>query len=113
EKKGKARDKELVVSIPKDREELFAYPINWQVVEGHDIIKGKMRPWIVKKMVEYLGEEEKTLTEFIVTKLSQRAPPQAILNELKLVLEEDASVFMVKMWRMLVFCALRSQEKNA
>ncbi|CAN0498022.1 unnamed protein product, partial [Discosporangium mesarthrocarpum] len=38
---------------------------------------------------------------------------QDILNELKLVLEEDASVFMVKMWRMLVFCALRCQEKNS
>ncbi|CAN0286341.1 unnamed protein product, partial [Discosporangium mesarthrocarpum] len=49
--------------------ELFAYPINWQVVESCDIIRSKMRPWVVKKMVDYLGEEEKTLTEFIVTKL--------------------------------------------
>lgn len=36
---------------------------------------------------------------------------QAILDELKLVLEEDAAVFMVKMWRMLVFCTLRTQER--
>lgn len=38
--------------------------------------------------------------------------PQAILDELKLVLEEDAAVFMVKMWRMLVFCTLRAQERT-
>lgn len=36
---------------------------------------------------------------------------QTILDELKLVLEEDAGVFMVKMWRMLVFCTLRAQER--
>lgn len=61
----------------QDREELFAFPINWQIVESHNIIQSKMRPWIVKKIIEYLGEEEKTLTEFILTKLGQRAPPQA------------------------------------
>lgn len=46
------------------------------MVEAHNIIQSKMRPWIVKKIIEYLGEEEKTLTEFILTKLGQRAPPQ-------------------------------------
>ncbi|CAN0062655.1 unnamed protein product [Scytosiphon promiscuus] len=111
EKKGKARDKELVGSIPKDIDELFAYEVNWQMVEAHNIIQSKMRPWIVKKIIEYLGEEEKTLTEFILTKLGQRAAPQTILDELKLVLEEDAAVFMTKMWRMLVFCTLRAQER--
>ncbi len=60
----------------QDREELFAFEINWQTVETHNIIQSKMRPWIVKKIIEYLGEEEKTLTEFILTKLGQRAPPQ-------------------------------------
>lgn len=60
----------------QDREELFAYEINWQVVETQNIIQAKMRPWIVKKIIEYLGEEEKTLTEFILTKLGQRALPQ-------------------------------------
>lgn len=64
------------VRFVQDREELFAYPINWQVVETLGIIQAKMRPWIIKKIVEYLGEEEKTLTEFILTKLGQRAPPQ-------------------------------------
>lgn len=38
---------------------------------------------------------------------------QMILDELKLVLEEDAAVFMTKMWRMLVFCTLRTQERAA
>ncbi|CAN0159713.1 unnamed protein product, partial [Hapterophycus canaliculatus] len=57
-------------------DELFAYEVNWQMVEAHNIIQSKMRPWIVKKIIEYLGEEEKTLTEFILTKLGQRSPPQ-------------------------------------
>lgn len=66
----------MCLCVSQDREELFAYEINWQVVEAHNIIQSKMRPWIVKKIIEYLGEEEKTLTEFILTKLGQRSPPQ-------------------------------------
>ncbi|KAG5187101.1 hypothetical protein JKP88DRAFT_353792 [Tribonema minus] len=104
----KDRDKVLVDMIPKDKDALFAYPLDWGVVTSHGIVANKMRPWVVRKIREYLGEEEPTLIDFVCAKLEARAPPQAVLDELRLVLEEDAEVFTVKMWRMLVFCALRA-----
>lgn len=107
---GKDRDKQLVDRIPKDRDPLFKFAINWAVVEAHGIVDDKLRPWIVKKIVEYLGEEEETLIDFIITKLKQRSPPSAILKELKLVLDDDAEIFVLKLWRMLAFHGLKHGE---
>jgi len=53
--------------------------------------------------VEYLGEEEKTLTNFITSKMASRVYPSEILGQLQLVLDEEAEIFVVKMWRMLIF----------
>ncbi|CAM9335322.1 unnamed protein product, partial [Heterosigma akashiwo] len=86
---------------------LFAYPVAWAVVDEHDIIKSKLKAWIVKKIVEFLGEEEETLIDFICSKLISHADPESILEELKLVLDDDAEIFMVKLWRMLIFHVLK------
>jgi len=79
----------------------------------------------VKKMIEILGEEEPTLTEsfslrcafflmqlifplhsYIVKKLKERAKPTDIVEQLKMVLDDEATVFVVKMWRFLIFSML-------
>ena len=39
-----------------------------------------MKVWVIKKMVEYLGEEEATLTEFILSKLRKRCRPEDLLE---------------------------------
>ena len=60
----------------------------------------------MKKMREYLGEEEQTLTDFILTKLHKRCAPSELLTELSAVLDEDALPFVVKLWRMLIYSTL-------
>ena len=67
----------------------------------------KLQPFIAKKMVEYIGEEEPTLVNFVMGKLAARARPEAIEEELEKVLESDATVFTIKLWRMLHFEILR------
>lgn len=66
----------------------------------------KVRPWIGKKMVEILGEEEKTLTDFLIRKLKEHSPPAEILEQLKVVLDDEAELFVVKLWRFLIFSML-------
>lgn len=48
-----------------------------------------------------------TLINFIVTKLTQHATPDVILDELRLVLDDEADTFVMKMWRMLVFHSMK------
>jgi len=95
--------KNLIETIPTKKEELFGYNIDWQIIDQNVIIEKKMRPWITKKIVEYLGEEEKTLIDFIINKLIGHTAPNEILEQLLLVLDEEAEVFIVKLWRMLIF----------
>lgn len=99
--------KSLIGCIPTDKETLFAFPIEWDSVDKNNIVKEKMTPWIAKKIKEYLGEEESTMIEFIENKLNSHTKAEDILNELQLVLEDDAEVFVKLMWRKLAFEAIR------
>jgi hypothetical protein len=77
----KDKQKELVDQIPTDRESLFAYSIDWNTVRALQLAETSLRPWIAKKMIEYLGEEEKTLVDFIIAKISNRCDPSDLLGE--------------------------------
>jgi RNA-binding protein 25 len=100
--------KSLVDAIPTAKAELFRTPVDWATVDRAGIVGAKMRPWIHKKIAEYLGEPEETLVTFVVGKLQEHSAPGPVLEELELVLEDDAEVFMVKLWRMLIFEAMRA-----
>lgn len=67
------------------------------------ITEKRMRPWVSKKITEYLGEEEKTLIDFIMNKITAHTPPEEMLSALSPILDEEAPIFVVKMWRMLVY----------
>ena len=45
----------------------------------------RIKPWITKKIVEYIGEEEPTLTEFICQKVVARSTPHSIQNDVAMV----------------------------
>jgi RNA-binding protein 25 len=70
-----------------------------------------MRPWITKKVIEYLGEEEKVLIDYICKKITEHQPPQEIQNQLSFVLDEETEIFVLKMWRLLIFEMLRAQSQ--
>ena len=108
EAKRKKKQLELVDQIPTDKNILFAYKIDWSTVQSLQLAETSLRPWIVKKMVEYLGQEEKTLVDFIVAKIHNRCAPTELLKELDAVLDEDAEQFVVKLWRMLIFSIIAS-----
>ena len=48
------------------RNELFAYPLQWSVLERNNIVQDVMSTWVGKKILEFLGEEEPSLVEFII-----------------------------------------------
>lgn len=99
--------KSLIEQIPVETDALFAFPIDWRAVAQHAVVARKMAPWVKKKIVEYLGEEDATMVAFVLEKLAQQAPPREILAELRLVLDDDAEVFVKLLWRKLAFEAVR------
>jgi hypothetical protein len=44
-------------------------------------------------MKEYLGEDEPTLSGYILKRLANKASPQEIMEKIRLVFEEDTEVY--------------------
>jgi len=108
EEAARAEAKSVIGQIPTEQESLFGYKINWDLIDAKKLIEDKLRPWVKRKIQEFLGEEEPTLIEYIVKKLHERATPQEIQAQLQHVLDDEASTFVIKMWRMLIYVMLMS-----
>ncbi|VDK89679.1 unnamed protein product [Dibothriocephalus latus] len=98
----KAVIKRIIEQIPTAKEDLFAYPIDWAIVDS-EFVNTRIRPWVDKKIVAYIGESEATLSNFICEQVLEHNPPTKILTEIAMVLDEEAEVFVVKMWRLLIY----------
>ena len=94
--------KTLIDKIPTDKNALFEYAVDWDMVD-QSLIEKRIRPWVNKKIAEYIGEPEPTLTDFICSKVLAGSTPKAVLEDVQMVLDEEAEVFVVKMWRLLIY----------
>ncbi|GAQ84979.1 RNA-binding protein 25 [Klebsormidium nitens] len=102
--------KQLIDSIPKTKAELFAHPVDWAIFDSEKIHE-KMRPWIGKKIAEFLGEEESTLVDFILQSMLKHDSAEKMLELLDPLLDEEAELFVLKMWRMLIFELKRAEQE--
>jgi len=48
----------IIQKIPKRKEDLFAFKINWELFERSNLIEKKLRSWLVQKSIEQIGLEE-------------------------------------------------------
>jgi len=94
--------KSLIEKIPTEKSALFEYVVDWDLVDNQ-LMEKRIRPWVNKKIAEYIGEPEPTLTDFICSKVLAGSAPKAILDDVQMVLDEEAEVFVVKMWRLLIY----------
>lgn len=94
--------KSLIDKIPTDKKQLFEYEIDWDLLDNQ-LMEKRIRPWVNKKIAEYIGEPEPTLTDFICSKVLAGSSPRSVLDDVQMVLDEEAEVFVVKMWRLLIY----------
>ncbi|GMH45273.1 hypothetical protein BSKO_13230 [Bryopsis sp. KO-2023] len=98
----KAAVKKLMDSIPTSRAGVFAYPIKWDVYDP-TILGPNITKWVDRKITELLGMEEQSLVSFVMARLSEKTSPQDMLSQLSEVLDEEAEVFIVKLYRMVIY----------
>ena len=51
------------------------------------------------------------MINYVCSCLGRRAKPEEIRDELALVLDEDAQIMVVKLWRVLLFHAARAAQR--
>jgi RNA-binding protein 25 len=94
--------RELIERIPTTKDELFAFTLDWTFVDD-SLVEQRVKPWVNKKISEYIGEEEPTLVAFVCEKVMAQTEPRKILADLAMVLDDEAEVFMLKMWRLIIY----------
>lgn len=93
---------ELAAEIPTTSSALFSYPIKYEYLT-EAVLDRQIRPFVEKKVVEYLGVQEELLVEVVMGGLRERRRAGALVEEVGEALEEEAEVLVRKVWRLVVF----------
>ncbi|KAL8831021.1 MAG: hypothetical protein Q9170_005471 [Blastenia crenularia] len=92
----------LAADIPSDKEGLWKWPVHWEFVD-ETVLSEQLRPFVEKKIMEYLGVQEQMLVEAVEGHVRKRGPPQDLVDELEGALDEEAEALVKKLWRMIIF----------
>jgi hypothetical protein len=93
----------LAQEIPTDKEGLWAWDVKWDFLE-ESIIREKLRPFVEKKVMEYLGVQEQLLVDLVEEHLRKHRKPAELVETLaQAALDEDAEDLVKKLWRMVIF----------
>jgi hypothetical protein len=74
--------RQLAADIPTDRERLWAWKVQWDFVDDA-ILSEQIRPFVEKKMLEYLGVQEEILVRVVEEHIKKRGSPEELVGELE------------------------------
>ncbi|EFY96300.1 RNA recognition motif (RRM) superfamily protein [Metarhizium robertsii] len=92
----------LAQEIPSERDGLWSWEVKWDYMDD-SVIREKLRPFVEKKVVDYLGVQEEMLVEAVEEHLRKHGTAAALVEELEGALDEDAEDLVKKLWRMVIF----------
>ncbi|KAI9682707.1 MAG: hypothetical protein M1829_006694 [Trizodia sp. TS-e1964] len=94
--------RQLAAEIPSDKEGLWKWPVKWEFVDAA-VVKEKLKPFVERKIMEYLGVQEQMLVEVVEDHVRKRGGPQDLVEQLEGALDDEAAMLVKKLWRMLIF----------
>lgn len=74
--------RQLAADIPSDKNGLWKWPVKWEFVD-ETVLSEQLKPFVEKKIVEYLGVQEQMLVEVVEDHIRKRGEPQALVGELE------------------------------
>ncbi|KAL6883150.1 hypothetical protein HDV57DRAFT_509362 [Trichoderma longibrachiatum] len=92
----------LAQEIPSEKEGLWAWEVKWEFMDDA-VVRDKLRPFVEKKIVEYLGVQEEMLVEAVEEHLRKHGSAGELVEELEGALDDEAEDLVKKLWRMLIF----------
>ena len=98
-----AKNKQIYLKLPTKKDDIFGVTLDYDALEEHCLIEKMVRPWVTRKVKEYLGVEEQALISLVIKHIRARFPPQALLDKLEPIIDVLAENFVIKLWQMLTF----------
>ncbi|KAI3337906.1 hypothetical protein F4824DRAFT_93976 [Ustulina deusta] len=92
----------LAQEIPNEKDGLWEWDVKWDYLD-ESVIREKLRPFVEKKLVEYLGVQEQLLIEVVEEHLRKHGRPGDLVEELAEALDDEAEALVKKLWRMVIF----------
>jgi hypothetical protein len=74
--------RQLAKEIPNDKKGLWDWPIQWDSLD-QTVIEEHLKPFIEKKVFEFLGVQEDDLVDEIVKHVNKKTKPQMIVEDLE------------------------------
>lgn len=74
--------KDLAAEIPTVKDGLWKWDVKWEHVDDA-IITEKLRPFVERKIVEYLGVQEQLLVEVVEEHIRKRGGPKELVEQLE------------------------------
>ncbi|MCJ1437807.1 hypothetical protein MMC27_007194 [Xylographa pallens] len=94
--------RQLAADIPSEKDGLWKWPVKWDFVD-ETVLSEQLKPFVEKKIVEYLGVQEQMLVEVVEEHIRKRGGPQELVEQLEGALDDEAEVLVKKLWRMIIF----------
>jgi hypothetical protein len=86
--------KQLAQDIPTSKDGLWAWAVKWEFVDEATIAE-KLKPFVEKKIVEYLGVQEQMLVDVVEGHLRKHGGPKELVEQLEGV--SDVSCYVENM----------------
>ena len=90
--------RQLAAEIPTDKEGLWNWDVKWDFVD-ETVLGDQLKPFVEKKIVEYLGVQEQMLVEVVEEHVRSRGKPDDLVEQL-----EGVSIILVALF--LFVCSL-------
>ena len=74
--------RQLAADIPSDKDGLWKWPVKWEFVD-ETVLGEQLKPFVEKKIVEYLGVQEQMLVEVVEDHIRKRGAPQELVEQLE------------------------------
>ncbi|KAJ3492653.1 hypothetical protein NLG97_g5246 [Lecanicillium saksenae] len=94
--------RKLAQEIPSDKDGLWNWQVQWDYMDD-GVIADKLKPFVEKKIVEYLGVQEEMLVEAVEEHLRKHGTAATLAEELEGALDDEAEDLVKKLWRMVIF----------
>ncbi|KAF2662654.1 hypothetical protein K491DRAFT_686533 [Lophiostoma macrostomum CBS 122681] len=100
---------QLAREIPSDKEGLWEWKVSWEHLLDK-AIDNDIKNWAEKKILDVMGVQEDLLVDAIVDHLRSKQPPEGLVDNLEIAMDDEAEGLVKKLWRMVIYYS--EQEKR-